>query len=400
MDPSPPLDDVAEVVLRANPAYELVVVDHLTPDQSRQLGHTEADPDYYGVLQPAAGTTLAPKAVGHDVALLFLTLRQPGHLPDYFRRRLGADGSGAIAELVLDGILEVEGPTGFHSGPEALRHVRTQHTDASPAGPLARLSVDALKYAQSLKLADPLQLAIRLYSFNRVPIAVRWRNRWPSPEAVAADLGVDAGGRNQTRLSRHWSRAVHDDTAGGWLSWRTRRHRPPGRSGVPAYKLYVSPDCSEVAAAFDEMVGALAATPALAFKVGCDAPGLLRPDKMVIYFAGSDELATGAQRLRQALQGHRAHGVPFTAQFGHDALLSWGMDPPETASDPVFRGRASWRFWLTQRLARALVQAQAAPAEGIEPWSFALERLRLDGVNPETWAPNSTIWARYILGGD
>jgi hypothetical protein len=42
------------------------------------------------------------------------------------------------------------------------------------------------------------------------------------------------------------------------------------------------------------------------------------------------------------------------------------------------------------RLARDLLAARQAAAP--EPWRFALDRLRLEGVDTETWTPGALLW--------
>jgi hypothetical protein len=72
-------------------------------------------------------------------------------------------------------------------------------------------------------------------------------------------------------------------------------------------------------------------------------------------------------------------------------LLSWGFDPPPDKGALAWRERESWRLWVTNRLAIALVSAKRRGAAGIEPWQFALERLRLENVDTDTWAPTGSF---------
>jgi hypothetical protein len=87
--------------------------------------------------------------------------------------------------------------------------------------------------------------------------------------------------------------------------------------------------------------------------------------------------------------------VPFTAALDDDGLLSWGVDPPAAQHLLNWQPRESWRLWLTNRLANALLTARGTPAPTAkprEPWEYALERLRLDGVDTDTWAPHDRLW--------
>lgn len=387
-----------KATFRANPAYELVLFDRLPIEQQELLSDLKQDPDLYGLLVPASGSGLVAKSVGHNAALLFLTLREPGSLPRYVQAQFGSDSSRAIAELVLDGVLEIEVEGDFCSGPQALSALMGSSSWSGAGGRVARLSREALQYAQALALSDARFLAVRLYTYNQMPLTPRWQRRWPTSDAVEEYLGIEPGGRNRSHLERFWSRNRAAPGPGGWLAWRTRRQRRGGAAGEAAYKLYLSPACGVVGEAFDALVSASKSLPALAFKVGDGAAGLLRPDKIVLYFDTREALAEGSERLRESLDGCAAHGVPFTAEINPDGLLSWGMDPPLAAQEPLSGESESWRFWLAQRLARWLLAGQTHDVPGVEPWRFALERLRLEGVDPDTWTPSMTIWKRYLAG--
>ena len=177
----------------------------------------------------------------------------------------------------------------------------------------------------------------------------------------------------------------------GWLSWQARGLAGLGASRQAAtYKLYVSPPPEAVQDAFGAILEALTAARARQFKVGSDAHGLLRADKIVAYFSGFEPLAEAAAEVRRRLDGTAAQGVPFTSGIGADGLLSWGIDPP--ASEWAGSRAMSWRLWLARRLAQALLAARSTPAAGVEPWSFALERLRLEGVDTATWTPGALLW--------
>ena len=128
------------------------------------------------------------------------------------------------------------------------------------------------------------------------------------------------------------------------------------------------------------------ASGACAFKVGKDLSGILRPDKFVAYFPDFEEVQRVAGDILAELSGCPSHGVPFTAEIG-TPLVSWGIDPPTEDDAPVWLSRQSWRLWVTNRLAAALLATRQNTSTGIEPWRFAIERLRLEGVDTDTWTP-------------
>jgi hypothetical protein len=371
---------------RANPLYELVLFDRLSPEERERLEELRRDAGFYGVLLPRETPGLGIKSVDRETALLFLTLRQPGLLPSYVREVLGEAAERTVTSLVADGVLEVESDGAFVSGAAALAG-RSGETEGAGGGRLSELSLAALRYAQTLAEEEPLRLSWRLYGYNRRPLTPRWKKLLPSAASVEEHLGIAPGGRNRRLLDRHWRRLPPFE---GWLSWggRSGKARPAGNGAT--YKLYLSPMPEAVAEIFGEIVTALASARAAQFKVGAGAEGLLRPDKIVAYFPSFERLAEAVDHVLRVVEGVPAQGVPFTSEIGADGLLSWGVDPPR-AERSRSQGE-SWRFWLTHRLARALVSARGSRADGIEPWRFALERLRLEGIDTATWTPGALVW--------
>jgi hypothetical protein len=378
------MQDLLGRAFRANPAYELTLWDRLAPGERHALERLREDPDFYGILRPREeGSRLGVKSVDRETALLFLTLREPGGLPSYVRSVLGEAAGRTVARLVADGILEIERDGAFVSGPVAFAE---RLAAGAGDGRLARLSVAALRYGQELAIDDPLRLSFRLYGYNRRPLTPVWRKALPTAEAVQAWLGIAPGGANRPALDRTWRPSPPSEF---WLSWRSRLEETASSPDGTTWKLYVSPAPEALAESFGAVLEALAAARAGQFKVGAGAGGLLRPDKIVAYFPSFERLAQAADAMASRLDGVPAQGVPFTSEIGGGGLLSWGMDPP--ASERTWGGRESWRLWLTHRLARALLAARGAP-EGLEPWRFALERLRLEGIDTGTWTPAAGLW--------
>lgn len=370
-----------------------MLFDRLEPGERLNLEALRRDRDFYGILRPRqSGPGLGVKSVDRETALLFLTLRDPAPLPSYVRQVLGEAAEPAMARLVADGVLEIEAGGELVSGAAAVAAFR-QGGGELGSGRLARLSVEALRYGQALAIDDPLLLSFRLYGYNRRPLTPRWQRLLGSAEAVREHLGIGRGGPNRKILDRVWEDRLPSEA---WLSWRARAAEPSSsREGV-TWKLYVSPAPEALAASFGEILEALAAARTPQFKIGADASGLLRPDKIVAYFPSFERLAGAADAIASRLGGIPSQGVPFTSEIGSEigceGLLSWGADPP--ADDPHRHrgGGESWRLWLTHRLAQALLGARAAGNGGMEPWRFALVRLRLEGVDTETWTPGALLW--------
>lgn len=388
---------VKRATFRANPGYELVLLDRLAHAERELLSDVERDGDLYGVLRPRGASGLEPRSASSDTALLFLTLAEPGPLPAYVVARLGDELERTIGRFVLDGVLEIEHDGEFVSGAQAADVIVTGRS-AGGRGRIAELSLAALRYGQELAdLPEPL-LALRLYFYGRRPVSAGLRHRVADHAAVDAYLGLAPGGSARAALDAGWHEAP-PPAAGErvyWRHWRPRRAHEHSEPADVKYKLYVSPATDALETSIGTVASSLAgARGVMAFKVGSDVHGICRPDKLVVYFDRLEDLQAGAAVLGERLSGCPAHGVPFTAAVTHDGLLSWGADPPAPSSGNG-GGRASWRLWVTERLAEYLTLARNARRSDLEPWQFALERLRLAGIDTDTWIPASGMWPEVL----
>jgi hypothetical protein len=363
---------------RASPHIELKQLGDLTPEERAPFLELENDPEFYGLFTAKPPLSMNLKAVSRAAATLFRTLSTPSTVDD----------EESVVDLLLDGIVEVESGDGFVSGADALPLVadRVRAPEADDA--VARLSRDALLHAQDLETSDPAALTTALYLYGRIPLSPFWQARFPDAEAVLAHLGADRGPL-RALLDREWLAPHHIPS---WVSWESKSER--GRGGDVAYKLYVSPRPERIRDAFAITVRVLADFPGTPFKIGNDAVGLLRPDKLVAYFPTRGELRDVAAALQRELAGCDAHGVPFSAGLDASGLLSWSIDPPDKERPLHWLDRDSWRSWLARHLASALAVAKAArTASAVEPWLFAVERARRHGVDVETWTPSAALWS-------
>lgn len=262
-----------------------------------------------------------------------------------------------------------------------------------PEGAASRLARQAVRYAATLDSDDPQSLTVRLYCYGRLPLTPAWARRLPDHAAVAEHLGAGRGGTLAAAVERHWRLSGNPAAPDGWLSWA--RRSTSAAASLPAdgrsCKLYLSPRPEALREAFAALVAVLADSHATAFKVGRDAHGVLRPDKLVAYFPSVEGVRGAAAQLAARLAGLPAHGVAFTAPLTPDALLSWGADPP-----PAPGGQPeSWRLWVATRLAGAIIHARAQVARADVP-ARALEILAHEhGVSPDRWEPP----ARWIPAG-
>ena len=384
--------NLRESRLRANPAYELVLYDRLSEPEKHVLRSLAEDPACYGVLRPRADSTLSMKSVSQDTALLLFSLQAPGLLPRFAVEALRDECDQVIGKMILDGVLELEIDDAMVCGPAAFAVLSGAGVIANHVGTLAEMSRRAIDYAAALELADPIALAGRLYRYNTIPASRRWRELLPDDGATAEYLGLVGGAAGRT-LAGEWRSLPESE---GWISWQSRggrAARPYDGNAESTYKLYVSPTCERLREAVEGVAAAIARSNAVQWKVGKGIHGLLRPDKIVVYFRQFADLQETALKIVANLQGCSSHGVPFTSELAGAGLLSWGVDPPMDARGELWSRAESWRVKVCNRLALALTQALAqrgqhqsvSPAQLVSPTQFALERLRLEGVDTNTW---------------
>ncbi|HEY0546415.1 MAG TPA: hypothetical protein VGC91_13640 [Pyrinomonadaceae bacterium] len=373
---------------RFNPSYQFISFDHLTEEVRQLLGVKSSDPEFCGVLMPSA-PGLSVKAVCQNTVLLLESLRSPGSLPADTQQEF-SQKSSTLVRLVLDSVLEVQLEDGFVTGAAAAKMLGLRVLEKSDEGRLGRLSLEALQYGQALECGHAPALSARLYFYNRMPASPRWTHRINTRQEFADYLGLEAGGVNRLLLNREWMLLNASPDNPGWLSWRSRRN-PRMRS---SYKLYLSPQCEDLRKTLRIVLPILTELELPAFKLGRDLYGILRPDKFVIYVPTRERLDVAVDALLSNLEGVRAHGVPFTAGIDADGLVSWGMDPPRDEQLSSWQG-TSWRRWVTDRLAVALLTAKESPPNAeLEPWQFALQRVQIEGVDTRTWTPANVEWAR------
>lgn len=245
----------------------------------------------------------------------------------------------------------------------------------------ARLSIAAVQEAQLLPIHSADRLCTFLYFYNRTPLSARRLAAWERDADLRSLLNPDGSGSIGKLLNAHWRAApTRDETI--WRVWSLR-----GEAGHQMrYKLYLSPAPAMTAAAIIAAIEVLTDARTPHFKYAADAAGLTRPDKFVAYFDRFDQLERTAGLLRVRLAGTAAQGVPFSASFERDGLLSWGLDPMDDQPIAGF-GAASWRFQIAMRLAEALIEARRQNEAGEPAWRFALDRLRREAIDTETWTP-------------
>jgi hypothetical protein len=152
--------------------------------------------------------------------------------------------------------------------------------------------------------------------------------------------------------------------------------------------MYVSPTLESIPDVLPAIVDVFVEKRVRLFRMGADLANLCRTDKIVAELDSVKHVEEVGRALDERLGDVPAQGVPFTADLRRDGLISWAIDPHQP---PAAAGHdyVSWRRWVTRRLAGALLDARDGARAGLEPWRFALQRVRLEGIDTDTWTPLS-----------
>jgi hypothetical protein len=303
--------------------------------------------------------------VGRDLVDLFDALEDDGVVVSDEAWAL----TPRVVALTLDGVLEVDLGHGYVGGPGAAATLGWSGSATMEADPVVELSNAAVQFGASIAVAHPVGVAQSLYRYNALPLTPRWQRRFPTDSHVHAFL----------RLSE--IPLPHTLDRNAWLTW----FASDSRDDRPFCKLYVSPTTEALPEVLRKVLELFQVGGARAMKVAGSPSGLLRPDKLVVYFDAWEELRRFADRVGAAIPGTPAHGVPFSAALDGEGLLSWGRDP----LPHLWLGGRSWRRWITNAVATALTKAVAGGLGADAAEEFARARLSLEGVDPSSWGPVS-----------
>ncbi len=229
-------------------------------------------------------------------------------------------------------------------------------------------------------------LAQKLYSYNTIPIPLDMRSKHWEHHSIfpASPLYTDA----EKLLRTRWVPETVRDGTNYWLSWRPEKKAVHGiRPGGFTFKLYISPHIDDYLPVLSETIKILTASNAYCFKTGSNYHGILRPDKLVVYFDNLEELKNTAGRINNSTSNFLAQGVPFSAPIFDTLMLSWGIDPPAGKKDAV-----SWRSWITRELATGIIEGKRKLVG--EPWQYALQYIRSKGFKTDTWEPDEMLFSK------
>jgi len=309
--------------------------------------------------------------IDKETALLLFTLQEAGELPDYLQNANEPDAQNGLLNLLYGGLIEAQLDGDFVSGTSAAAHINKYQQDVE-LGKVALVSHDALMRADQMGLIYEDQLFNYLYQYHMIPASPSRRTQ----------LNDDRNFLKLSDIEPHWR---YSDQMEGWHYFSDR----DSISREYIAKLYVSPVVDDLPKALHATAGVLSAFRGASFKVGAGRSGILRPDKLVIYFDNIETLMEAADALAEKLDGVVAHGVPFTSRISTDGLISWGMDPRQSNGE-----RKSWRQWIIEKLAGYMLRNDPTEIEKGR-WKLALAQLELEGINSNTFRPGGSWITEY-----
>ncbi len=370
---------------RTGRLYRLKERAMLSRQEKQWLGSLADSDEVYGLFVPDVPLPhLTAKIAFLDSALLFFHFQQAERLPQSFLTRPGAELQKLMAHLVLDQILEVAWQKDFVSGSQAVPAVYNaqQFPGEAPANYLSGLSLQAISYAFLLNRKDVQSLAHWLYTCHTLPPDALADRSLASEKDMYHYLFPQQS-HDPAVLLRQWQ-FVPPQERFRWFSW-TRPHTfHPAEQ--PTFKLYLSPQPHRLSALLARLLPVVSGSAAFCVKAGASAAGILRPDKLVVYFSSAEGMRQMVPHLLPLLQGEPVHGVPFTAQLDGDGLLSWGADPP-AGHEPADADGGSWRTTVAGQLALAVLAARAQGKQLAEALPFVAAKMDAAGINFRTWAP-------------
>ena len=356
---------------------------HQLQDHERQLvTQLAGEDDVYGLFLPALpGEHLTAKLAYTDTALLYFHFQCCPHLPKAFLNRNEDAVNKTLLHLVLDRVLEIEWKEKFVGGSDALEALYGHRPFAAATAPpfLSSLSMRAISMAFLLRHREVKPLAHWLYACHTWPMDAQAKQQFTNLPSVADFLFPDANTRQ--RLDTAW-RFIPPHADFSWYSWL--KPQATHDNNQPIFKLYISPAPAEIPAVLTAVVPVLIDSEAFCFKAGATVEGLLRPDKLMVYFTRREALFQTAALLENRLPACRVHGVPFTCQLDQKGMLSWGTDPPASeVLEAVEDG--SWRTFVTEQLALAILQAKREHLSFASAVPFLQAKMQVTGIQMDNW---------------
>ncbi len=375
---------------RINPLYTLREWNIIGHREKELISGLHDEADVYGVFSPTTpGSSLSIKLAYHELALVYLHLTQSSLLPHYLTASHEDSFNQAIAQLILDQVLEIKWNEKFVSGAHATEALFGKSLSADQHIPdfISILSKQGIEYVLNLDEAEMRAIANRLYTYNTLPWDTSLKRNFNENTDTRDFVFSNSRVSLTSLLNKEWYLTT-DPSKDHWLGW-SRRHFVDTSSNLTDrgdYKLYISPVIHDLPQVMNVALPILTSSNAFSFKIGNGIQGLLRPDKMVAYFNNKSSLLSAAGELKNKFNDCKVQGVPFTAQIDDKGILSWGFDPPGSDVLDAIEG-GSWRCRVTDQIALAIVQAKTEKLDHGQAIDFIGSKLFVTGINPYNWTP-------------
>ena len=310
-------------------------------------------------------------------------------MPHYLTASPGDSFNQAIAQLVLDQVLEIKWNEKFVSGVHATEAFfgKALYADQKVPGFISILSKQGIEYVLHLDEAEMRTIANKLYTYNTTPWDSSLKRNF-SETTDTRDFVFSASRSSLISiLNKEWQ-LINDPAKDYWLGWSRRNFTDTSSTEIDRgiYKLYISPLIHDLPKVMNLALPILTSSKAFSFKIGNGIQGLLRPDKMVAYFNNRSSLLQAAEELKNKFNDCKVQGVPFTAQIDDKGILSWGFDPPGTDVLEAIEG-GSWRCKVTDQIALAIMQAKTEQLDHRQAIDFIGSKLFVTGIDPYDWTP-------------
>ena len=361
--------ELLDCIFRRNPIYE---IEHRYMQKDYPIPQTSAVTEFYlrhrgdKKDRPTISLTLTE-------AQIIYTLEGQQELTSSCVRLLGNDLHYTIIGMVYDNIIQVQNKGIFEGGPTCSFVKEVLHsfpTFSAPNHLISKLSWDSIHYANYFSHLSQNEIVQKLYSYNAFPRTRFYDhfNDW-------------FGTEDNIRLCNQIRKSYTSNSSNPPVYWFSWYHNVHGISNDLSYKLYISPKPNDVRHVFSIVANICCTMLVPAFKIGANLHGIIRPDKLVLYFSNYDALERVALRLREVLQGIEVQGVPYTNPFDTNGLLSWAIEPVQTSFEPATT--LSWRMHVASCIGRYLKLAY------VQNLDFnilnILARIRLQGIDSNDW---------------
>ena len=356
----------------------------LNQDEKETLAALHEETEVYGLFLPVANLqALTSKVAYKKIAMLYFHLEHCSGLPHYLEA--SESNNDLIARLVIDDIIQVKWNGRYVGGSEALPALYGGDIFDADIVPnyLSMLSMQAIRFGWMLDQPDTTSLSTQLYKYNTTPWDYLDRTNFYSKQSVKQFLFGSTSPHDLNMLESAWTYSRSSESK-GWLAWMRPTQSMSKNGYERTYKLYVSPVIEDLPLLFSKSLPIITGSTAISFKIGSSLGGLLRPDKMVVYFDDFNSLVDAAALLEKECNTVRAQGVPFSSQLDARGLLSHGEDPL-MIDFPEKIDTGSWRVIVSNELASAIILSKAAQLNWNQSVAFAKARLLCAGIDMNNW---------------